>query len=201
MKPPGRKRARSRAAAGPRGMARAGLSVIGQSCCGGAMLSSACARHLTVCRRSGFGLAAMRGAGAYSDPEVVGFGLVVVDDSRSFAGAASMLLERQGRRVIGVAGTSAEAVELVADLRPDVVLVDLMLGDESGLDLAQVLAGDGSGDAPVVILISAYPPADIAELIAASPAAGFLPKSELSSDAIGQIVASSGRLSPDGNLA
>ena len=102
---------------------------------------------------------------------------------------------------MGVAGTSAEAVELVAALRPDVVLVDLMLGDESGLDLAQVLAGDGSRDAPVVILISAYPPADVAELIAASPAVGFLPKSELSSDAIGQIVASSGRLSADGNLA
>jgi DNA-binding NarL/FixJ family response regulator len=135
------------------------------------------------------------------DPEVMGFGLVVVDDNRSFAGIASVLLERQGRRVIGVACTSAEAVELVAELRPDIVLVDLMLGDESGLDLAQVLAGDDSRDAPVVILISAYPPADIAELIAASPAAGFLPKSELSSDAIRKIVASSGRLSADGNLA
>lgn len=136
----------------------------------------------------------MRGTGPFGDPEEVGFGLVVVDDNQSFADVARVVLERQGRRVLGTAGTSAEAVELVAELRPEVVLVDLMLGDESGLDLAQVLAGDGSRDAPVVILISSYPRAEVAELIAASPAAGFLPKPELSSDAIHQIVVSSGRL-------
>jgi CheY-like chemotaxis protein len=143
----------------------------------------------------------MRGAGACGNPEGVGLDVVVVDDSRSFADIARVLLERQGRRVLGVAGSSAEAVELVAELRPDVVLVDLMLGDESGLDLAQALAGDNSCEVPVIIIISAYPPVDVAELIAASPAAGFLPKSELSSDAIHQIVVSSGRLSADGNLA
>jgi two-component system, NarL family, nitrate/nitrite response regulator NarL len=134
----------------------------------------------------------MRGAGVCGNPEGVGFSLVVVDDNQSFAEIARVLLERQGRRVLGVAGTSAEALELVAELQPEVVLVDLMLGDESGLDLAEVLAGNGSRDAPVVILISAYPLADVAELITASPAAGFLSKSELSSDAIGQIVVSTG---------
>jgi len=143
----------------------------------------------------------MRGTGACGDPEGVGIGLVVVDDNPAFADIARGLLERQGRRILGIAGTSAEAVELVAQLRPDIVLVDLMLGDESGLDLAQVLAGDGSRDAPVVILISACPYDDVAELIAASPAAGFLPKAELSSDAIRQIVVSSGRLSAEGNRA
>jgi CheY-like chemotaxis protein len=141
----------------------------------------------------------MRGAGACCNPEGMGFGLVVVDDNRSFADIASAHLERQGKRVLGVAETSAEAVELVAEVRPDVVLVDLMLGDESGLDLAQVLAGDGGRDAPIVILISACPPADVVDLIAASPVAGFLPKSELSSDAIGQIVVSTGRMSADGH--
>jgi CheY-like chemotaxis protein len=59
-----------------------------------------------------------------------------VDDNRSFAGAARLLLERQGERVVGLAYTSAEAVALVAELRPDVILVDLALGDESGLDVA-----------------------------------------------------------------
>jgi len=111
-----------------------------------------------------------------------------VDDNRSFADVARGLLERQGERVVGTACTSAEAVELVRDLRPQVVLVDLALGDECGLDLANLLAGDANGKAPVVILISAYSPCDVAELIAASPAAGFLPKSDLSSDAIRQIV-------------
>ena len=131
----------------------------------------------------------------------MGFSVVVVDDNRSFADVARALLERQGERVLGCACTSAEAVELVAKLRPDIVLVDMALGEECGLDLAQLLAGDGSSDAPVVILISAYSPCDITELIAASPAAGFLPKSDLSADAIRQIVVSNGRLSADGELA
>jgi len=122
-------------------------------------------------------------------------GVLVVDDNQSFADLACVLLERQGERVLGTACTSAEAVALAARLRPGVVLVDMALGDECGLDLAQVLAGDGSGGAPVVILISAYAPCDVAELIATSPAAGFLPKSDLSSDAIRQIISRDGRVS------
>jgi CheY-like chemotaxis protein len=131
----------------------------------------------------------------------MGFGLVVVDDNRSFADFARVLLERQGERVLGIAFTSAEAVKLVAELRPDVVLVDMTLGDECGLDLARMLAQRGCADAPVVILISAYSPCDVAELVAASPAAGFLPKPDLSADAIRQIVASSDRASAGRRLA
>jgi CheY-like chemotaxis protein len=129
---------------------------------------------------------------------VASSGVLVVDDNRSFADVARALLERQGERVLGTACTSAEAVELAAELRPDIILVDMALGDESGLDLAYLLAGDGSRDAPMVILISSYSPCDVAELIAASPAAGFLPKSDLSSDAIRQIVMSNGGDSADG---
>ena len=143
----------------------------------------------------------MRGASVCCNAGGVGFGLVVVDDNRSFADCARVHLERQGERVLGVAGTSAEALKLVAELRPDVVLVDMALGDECGLELAQLLVPRGCADAPVVILISAYSPLDVAELIAASPAAGFVPKSDLSSDAIRQIVASSGRATAGGHLA
>jgi CheY-like chemotaxis protein len=128
------------------------------------------------------------------------FSLVVVDDNPSFADVARLLLERQGERVLGAACTSTEAVGLVVESRPDVVLIDVTLGDECGLDLARHLAWDGSGDAPLVILISAYSPADVAELIATSPAAGFLPRSELSADAIRRIVASS-RVRAGGQMA
>ena len=143
----------------------------------------------------------MRGACACCNPGGVGFGLVVVDDDRSFADVARVLLERQGERVLGVACTSAEAVKQVAELRPDIVLVDMALGDECGLELAQLLAPRGCADAPLVILISAYSPSDVAELMATSPAAGFLPKSDLSADAIRQIAASSGRVVAGGPLA
>jgi two-component system, NarL family, nitrate/nitrite response regulator NarL len=126
--------------------------------------------------------------GQSRDSEGVASSVLIVDDCRSFAGAARLLLERQGVRVVGEACTSADAVELVASLQPDVVLVDLMLGDESGLDLARLLARRGSGDAPAVILISACSRVDVEELMAASPASGFLPKSDLSADAIRRIV-------------
>jgi DNA-binding NarL/FixJ family response regulator len=130
----------------------------------------------------------MRVTGQSWHPEGVAFGVLIVDDCRSFADAARLLLERQGVRVVGEACTSADAVELVASLQPDVVLVDLMLGDENGLDLARLLAQSGRRDAPAVILISACPQVDVEELMAASPASGFLPKSDLSADAIRRIV-------------
>ena len=65
---------------------------------------------------------------------------LLVDDNRYFLGAARDLLEREGIEVVGVASTSAETLRLVGQLRPDVVLVDIDLGDECGFDLASRLA-------------------------------------------------------------
>jgi DNA-binding NarL/FixJ family response regulator len=121
----------------------------------------------------------------------VTFGVLIVDDSRSFLEAARALLEREGMRVLGVAATSAQALRRAAELRPDAVLVDIALGPESGFDVARSLAGhgdNGDGAAPVVILMSTYSEADFADLIAQSVATGFLPKQELSADAVRQIV-------------
>jgi DNA-binding NarL/FixJ family response regulator len=105
--------------------------------------------------------------------------------------AASVLLEREGMTVAGVASNSTEALVQARALRLDVILVDLGLGDGSGFDLAWLLARDGQGGQRVraeVILISSYAETDYAELIAENPAAGFLAKSELSAQAIGRIL-------------
>jgi DNA-binding NarL/FixJ family response regulator len=131
----------------------------------------------------------MRGAACPGILKGVRSGIVIVDDNRSFAEVARRLLERQGESVVGLASTSAAAVELVAELRPDVVLVDLALGDESGLDVVQLLAAQCDCDAPTLILISACSPTDVAGMMATTPAAGFLPKVDLSVDAIHRIVA------------
>jgi DNA-binding NarL/FixJ family response regulator len=112
---------------------------------------------------------------------------LIVDDSFRFVAAARGLLERQGMTVIGAASTSAEALQQVQQLRPDVTLVDLDLGGESGLELARRLQ-DQDGPVPV-ILISTHAEQDYAELIAASPAIGFLPKTALSADAIRALLA------------
>jgi len=116
---------------------------------------------------------------------------LLVDDDDAFLEAASGLLEREGMTVAGVASNSAEALQQARALRLDVILVDIGLGDESGFDLAWLLARDRQGGQRVraeVILISSYAETDYAELIAESPAAGFLAKSELSAQAIGRIL-------------
>jgi two-component system, NarL family, nitrate/nitrite response regulator NarL len=112
---------------------------------------------------------------------------LIVDDSTSFLEVASTLLARQGLTVAGVASNAADALRLARELRADVVLVDIMLGDESGFDLArQLAAGEGSG--PTVILVSTHAQTDFADLIDEAPAAGFVPKSELSAEAIRRLV-------------
>ena len=115
------------------------------------------------------------------------FGLLIVDDNRQFLEAARALLEREGMRVVGVAATSAQALRRAAELRPDVVLVDIALGGESGFDVARSLAENADSAAPAVILMSTYSEADFPDLIAQSVATGFLPKQELSADAVRQI--------------
>jgi DNA-binding NarL/FixJ family response regulator len=107
---------------------------------------------------------------------------MIVDDSRGFLEAARTLLEREGLTVAGVASRSVDALRQAETLRPDVVLVDVSLGDESGFELARRLAA-GHGHR-AVILISTRSEDDLADAIAQTPVAGFLAKSELSADAI-----------------
>ena len=115
-------------------------------------------------------------------------GVLIVDDNGLFLEAARDRLEQGGLRIVGVAANSAEALRRTEELRPEVVLVDVMLGSESGFELARRLAGHHRDDGPVVILISTYSAADYADPIAESPAAGFLPKQELSAEAIRRII-------------
>ncbi|MFC6162569.1 response regulator transcription factor [Kribbella jiaozuonensis] len=111
---------------------------------------------------------------------------LIVDDSRHFLDAARGLLVREGVTVVGTATSAAEAGELVEDLRPDVVLVDIDLGEESGFDLIAHLRSASSP--PPMILISTHAEQDYADLIAASPAIGFVPKTNLSAAAIQRLL-------------
>jgi len=113
--------------------------------------------------------------------------ILIVDDSRHFLDAARGALEQDGLSVVGVASTSSEALQLARELRPDGILVDIDLGDESGLDLAREFA---SVESAPVVLISAYPESELADLIAASPAVGFVSKSQLSAGAVSRLIAS-----------
>ena len=115
-------------------------------------------------------------------------GVLIVDDNLLFLEAARDRLEQGGLRVVGVAASSAEALQRAEELRPEVVLVDVMLGTESGFELARRLAARHRDGGPAVILISTYAAADFAGPLAESPAAGFVPKQELSAAAIRRII-------------
>jgi DNA-binding NarL/FixJ family response regulator len=117
-----------------------------------------------------------------ADPSKVVLRCLIVDDNALFLEGAADLLRREGLDVVGVASNGAEAIQLVSELRPDVVLVDIDLGDEDGLELAGQLS-DLSPQANV-ILISTHSEEDLAHLIAATPALGFVPKTRLSAQAI-----------------
>ena len=94
------------------------------------------------------------------------------------------MLEREGVAVVGVAVNGAEALRRAREFRPDVALVDISLGAESGFDVGwQVTPHVGN-----VILISSQDEDDYAELIADSPAVGFLSKADLSAEAIRRLV-------------
>jgi DNA-binding NarL/FixJ family response regulator len=121
---------------------------------------------------------------------------LIVDDSRRFLDAARGLLERQGLSVVGEASTGADALRLAAELRPDVTLVDIDLGGESGFEVARRLSQQAVAEASRMILISTHAEEDYAELIAASPAIGFLSKSELSGGAIRALLGGQGGRDP-----
>jgi DNA-binding NarL/FixJ family response regulator len=116
---------------------------------------------------------------------------LIVDDSPEFFDAARQLLDEDGVTVVGLATTSDEAVEQALARQPDVALVDIELGAESGIDVARRLAGLPGGGPPVV-LISAESGSELAELVDASGARGFLSKTELSGDAIRKLLAHAG---------
>jgi two-component system, NarL family, nitrate/nitrite response regulator NarL len=117
--------------------------------------------------------------------------LLIVDDSPAFLEAAQAVLENEGMTVVGVATTSDEALERIRELRPDVALIDIDLGDESGFEVARRLAS-GVDPGPSLIIISSHDGEDFEDLLEASPALGFVPKGSLSGDAIRAVLDNNG---------
>jgi two-component system, NarL family, nitrate/nitrite response regulator NarL len=112
---------------------------------------------------------------------------LIVDDNTDYLGVARAVLRRQGIVVVGIASTGPEALAAARAHEPDVALVDVELGSESGFDVAVRLSRLAEWRTRV-ILISARSQDDLQDLIAASPAIGFLPKSRLSAGAIAELL-------------
>lgn len=88
--------------------------------------------------------------------------LVLVEDHQALRDGLELLLAREGLDVVGAAGTAAEGESLVLALEPDVALIDIRLGEESGIDVSRRLLDDDpdrrivlyTGSADVELLVS-----------------------------------------------
>jgi CheY-like chemotaxis protein len=103
--------------------------------------------------------------------------VLVVDDHPTFRSFARRLLETAGFAVVEEAEDGASALEAVRAVRPDVVLLDVLLPDATGLELAEAIASDPH--APVVVLTSSRSAGDFGAALARSSARGFIAKHDL----------------------
>ena len=111
---------------------------------------------------------------------------LLVDDNPEFLASAAQLLASQGVEVVACASTGREAIRVAVDQHPDVALVDVQLGGEDGVEVADRLRELAPNTA--VILISTHEHDDVADLVAESAAVGFVAKTALSAQAVRDLV-------------
>lgn len=112
--------------------------------------------------------------------------VLVIDDHPSFRRLARRLLEAAGFIVVDEAGDGASGLRAARALRPDVILLDVMLPDTTGIELAEVLAA--TSQPPVVVLTSSRSAADLEPALARSSARGFIAKRDLDAASFATLV-------------
>lgn len=113
---------------------------------------------------------------------------LVVDDHASFRRFARRLLEATGFTVVDEAADGASALAAVRALRPDVVLLDVLLPDTTGFELAEALVAEP--DSPVVVLTSSRSAADLGSSLERTTARGFIAKRDLTPAALDALLGS-----------
>ena len=116
--------------------------------------------------------------------------VLIVDDHAAFRSAARQLLERGGFDVIGEAVDGDAAVDAVARLRPDVVLLDVQLPGDDGFRTCERILALGSvvGRSPIVVLTSGRSISTFRRRLADSRAAGFIGKADLTATGLSELV-------------
>ena len=116
--------------------------------------------------------------------------ILIVDDHETFRSFARALLESEGFEVVGESEDGASGIQAAASLRPDVVLLDVQLPDLTGFQVAERLTTDGS--TLPIILVSSRDASSYGDQVESSGAIGFIPKAELSGQAIRSLLEEAG---------
>ena len=106
--------------------------------------------------------------------------VLIVDDHAGFRASARRILEQDGFEVVGEADNGASGIALARELDPDLVLLDVVLPDTTGFDVAEELREER----PDVVLVSTRERADLGPRLRNAPALGFIQKDELTSEAV-----------------
>jgi len=112
--------------------------------------------------------------------------VLIVDDHEGFRASARRMLEADGFEVVAEAGTGAEALQAAETWSPELVLLDVHLPDIQGFEVAERLTMNGGSAA--VVLTSSHDASDLGPLVERSGAGGFIPKSDLSGDALRRLL-------------
>lgn len=109
--------------------------------------------------------------------------VLVVDDQAPFRFAAKAVLRRlDGFELTGEASSGAEAIALVEELHPDLVLMDINMPGMNGIEAArQIVAAHPD---VVVVLCSTYDVADLPADVAASGASGYVSKERFGAEVL-----------------
>ena len=109
--------------------------------------------------------------------------VLIVDDQKPFREASNMVVEMtDGFEVVGEAENGEDAVTMAADLRPDLVLMDVQMPGIDGLEATRrIMQLDPS---PRILVMSTHESGSYEEPALAAGAIGFIPKSAFSMDAL-----------------
>ncbi len=112
--------------------------------------------------------------------------VLVIDDEAPIRLLCRVNLEAEGMSVIE-AEDGPRGLAAAREARPDVVLLDVQLPDTDGFAICEGCL-DRNGYRPKIVLVSSRDAADYGDLIASSGAQGFIPKAELSGEALTALV-------------
>lgn len=111
--------------------------------------------------------------------------VVVADDEGQFREWLQSLLEsEQEFQVVGQAGSGAEALRLLPELTPDVLIADVEMPDGDGLDVARHIRRNCGHLNVKVIIVSAQAGRGYEQVAREEGAVAFIPKVKLSLDAL-----------------